>query len=576
MSPPHRTTLAIALLFLTGAGRAGGQYLRVITGTSTVVGQDVAVDAADNVYVTGGFGGNAIFDAAGASLASVGLKDVFLASYDAAGALRWHFGVGGVLGGPGLDDEGMAVSVSPAGDVYVAGYFRGEADFDPGPGEARLMSAGFRDAFVASYTAEGAFRWARRFGGAADDMALGIHAGDDEAVYVTGLFRGEATLEPGGGDAVASQGQEDGFLVALGHDGALRWIIPYGGPSVDAGRDVGADADGNVYLLGHFSGRVDFARNSTAGDIDSLNDSQDAVLASYTPDGGFRWAFPLGGPQADGGLGLAVDAAGNGYVTGHFVGRMDFDPDDFNEFELTSAGASDLYLARYTAAGGFVWARQAGSGFARGADVAVSPAGPVYVTGFFSGTIFPDPQSTFSLTSIDEQDVILASYDPAGAFRWAGGIGGSFAEFGTGVAANAAGQVFLTGFFESDTDFDPGEGALVRTSGGDVDAFVVRYEVDGTLAVSVEPAPAAPESFMDVYPNPAWDRIHVVLPRPNADVQRLELVDALGRRVRVVDGLAGRAATVTLDVHDLPAGVYVVRIIRQAGVASRSVVVSGR
>ena len=570
----YRAIAIISLCFLWGHIELYGQYLQLISGTASVLSHDVAVDPAGNAYVTGSFEGNAVFDGAGAVLSSVGLKDIFVAKYDVAGTLQWQFHIGGVLGGPGLDDEGLAISVSGEGNVFVAGYFQGEADFDPGPEAVLLTSAGFRDAFIASYTSDGLLRWAKRFGGSADDIAYGVNADDENAVYVAGLFRDEADLNGGGVSTVTSAGEEDGFVLSLRHDGISNWILPYGSSSVDAGRDVGVDAAGNVYVLGHFSGFVDFAPNSTAGELPSLNGSQDVVLASYTPVGSFRWALPLGGAQQDAGLGLAVDAAGNSFLTGHFVGQVDFDPDESNEFSLTSVGARDLYVARYNTVGAFVWARQAGSGFAEGNDIAVSVSGDVAVTGFYSGTIFPDPQSTFSLNSKDEQDVVLANYDAGGAFRWAGSIGGSFAEFGSGVAFDAEDRVYLTGFFETEADFDPGEGEVILTSAGALDAFLVRYGANGALPVSVEDALPTNAGFMvEVYPNPAQGRVHVVLSTGYHVISEIEMVDVLGRSVRTIkklDGLIGEKTTLSFDLSDLTPGVYYVRVKGPSNTASRA------
>ena len=424
------------------------------------------------------------------------------------------------------------------------------------------------------------FRWAKRFGSTADDMAFGINATDSQAIYFTGLFREEADFGPDDDTpAVSSLGQEDGFLTSVNSTGTINWVIPYGGPSVDSGREVDVDGEGNVYLLGHFSARVDFGLNSSAGEITSLNNSQDAVLTSYTREGSFRWAFPLGGPQQDGGLGLAVDASGNCFVTGHFVGKMDFDPSDTAEMSLTSSGARDWYIARYSSLGDFSWVRQTGSGFAQGDAIALTPSGHVVVSGFYSGTIFPDPTSVFSLTSQGDQDIMLASYEKDGSFRWASGIGGNLAEFSSGIAVNAANQVYLSGFFEGVTDFDPGADTETRTSAGEVDGFLVRYDTDGALAVSTESEHeiAQRSPFMELYPNPAQQRVHVVLALDNTPVHEVEMVDILGRQVRVIDrleGLLGAETTISMDVADMPAGVYFVRIKNDQMVESRSFIVA--
>ena len=141
--------------------------------------------------------------------------------------------------------------------------------------------------------------------------------------------------------------------------------LEYGGTSIDSGKDLGVDAAGNIYLLGEFSDEADFDPSANEFLLSSANRSLDVVVASYTNNGAFRWAIHFGSGQADGASGLAVDALGRTYVTGHFIGLVDFDPGN-EEASLTSSGARDAYVARYLENGQFDWVFQMGSGFAEG------------------------------------------------------------------------------------------------------------------------------------------------------------------------------------------------------------------
>ena len=76
----------------------------------------------------------------------------------------WVFGVGGLE-----YDQATDVAIDAAGNVYAVGRFNGTVDFDPGPGTAELTSAGGSDAFVAKYSPNGTYLWARQMGGPASD-----------------------------------------------------------------------------------------------------------------------------------------------------------------------------------------------------------------------------------------------------------------------------------------------------------------------------------------------------------------------------------------------------------------------
>jgi hypothetical protein len=125
------------------------------------------VDAAGHVDVTGSFQGTADFNPGqgGYTLTSAGGNDAFVCQFDAAGNFVWAR----QLGGSG-NSECSFGAVDAAGNIYVAGGFYGTVDFDPGPGTAKLTSAGDEDGFVWKLDAAGNFGWARRMGGAATDQ----------------------------------------------------------------------------------------------------------------------------------------------------------------------------------------------------------------------------------------------------------------------------------------------------------------------------------------------------------------------------------------------------------------------
>ncbi|MEM8488228.1 MAG: T9SS type A sorting domain-containing protein [Bacteroidota bacterium] len=564
-----RIILASCLL-LSLTTQATAQYLSQIESFSTVVSNDVAIDAAGNAYVTGSISGSTEFLSSGSTTAaftlqSIGLKDVFVAKYDPAGDPVWGFSIGGIAAGPGIDDEGLAIEVSSAGHVFVTGYFQGTADFDPGNGVAEITSNGFRDAFMASYTADGELRWARGFGGTADDRGQDVGVHSTSAVVFTGFFRETGTLSSDPTDAVTSAGEEDGYVISMDPEANLNWLFHYGDFSVDKGNRIATDDAGNVYLLGVFSRNANLDPSGSADALSSLNGSQDGVLASYTPAGVFRWAIPIGGAQLDGTTGLAVDAAGNAFLTGFFIGTVDFAPLNGPQ-EVTSTGR-DQYIARYTPTGTLAWVFPLGTGFAQGSDIGLNSNGDLIVSGFFAGEIFPNPQSTLRLTSNGEQDLLLASYDSNGSFRWANALGGPLTEVPTGVALNEAGNAYLTGYFQDEVDFDVGADTLLLASAGSFDGFVARFAPNGSISVANENEPPLATTQFTVYPNPAVNRVILNLTPGNTGADKIEIVDLLGRIVytRAYSRWAGISQQLDIPVSNLPAGVYIIRMQNEPG-----------
>ena len=133
--------------------------------------------------------------------------------------------------------------------------------------------------------------------------------------------------------------------------GQLRWAKRRGGTSADNGKAITTDGSGNVLVGGSFTGTVDFGGGAlSSGGMD------DAFLAKYLPDGTPVWSRRMGGTGNDGVTGIALDRSGNAFVTGYFQNAV-----DFGGGALSSAGLNDIFVAKYSATGGFLWAKRFGS-----------------------------------------------------------------------------------------------------------------------------------------------------------------------------------------------------------------------
>jgi Beta-propeller repeat len=324
------------LLWATAAG-----------GISEDLGLGIATDAQGNSYVTGDFFGPATFGEGEANetvLSSVGFTDVFVAKYASNGTLLWATSAGGANG----NDTGRGIATDVRGNSYVTGDFRGPATF--GEGEANetvLSNAGNFDVFMAKYARDGTLLWATSTEGESESRGEGIATDARGNSHVTGSFSGTAIF--GAGEAnetvLSDAGSEDVFVAKYARDGSLRWATRAGGES---GAGIATDPRGNSYVTGSFIGSTTFGAGEANETVLSSPDNFDVFVAKYARAGTLLWATSAGDPdETDQGLEIATDARGNSYVIGDFRGTATFGAGEDNETVLSSAGESDLFVAKY-------------------------------------------------------------------------------------------------------------------------------------------------------------------------------------------------------------------------------------
>jgi hypothetical protein len=179
---------------------------------------------------------------------------------------------------------------------------------------------------------------------------------------------------------------------------------------------------------------------------------------------------------------VAVDSSGNVYITGVFRNTVDFDPGN-GVVSKTSAGGSDVYLAKYNACGQLDWAQAWGAASNdEGLSVIVDSANGVYVCGTFKDTVDFDPGSgTENHSANGVFDVFLSKFDSNGNFQWVGTWGGILRESAEEVGVDSSNNVYVTGYFEDTVDFDPGGGSASRTSAGGPDAYISKFNSSGAF-----------------------------------------------------------------------------------------------
>lgn len=210
---------------------------------------------------------------------------------------------------------------------------------------------------------------------------------------------------------------------------------------------------------------------NTAGDSPYSNTATATTQGVAAGGGTQLWATRFSGIGAFDNayaMSLAVDALGNSVVAGSFQRTV-----GFGGASLTSAGAGDVFVVRYSPTGQHLWSQRFGGtadDVAQG--VAVDASGNVFVTGYFSGSV---SFGGTALTAVGQTDVFLAKYSPAGVHQWSRSFGGFNPDRGYSVAVDAGGNIVIAGYLVGTVDF--GGGPL--TSAGLADTFVAKFSNAG-------------------------------------------------------------------------------------------------
>jgi hypothetical protein len=340
-------------------------------------------------------------------------------------------------------------------------------------------------------------------GGVGGDLGYGIAVDAAGNAYVTGSTESSNFPTTTGAHRTNFQGGvADAFVAKLNPTGtALLYSTFLGGSGYDEGYGIAVDAAGNAYVTG-YTDSTNFPTTTGAFQATyGVGGFADAFVTKLSPTGnGLIYSTYLGGDNLDEGNGIAVDAAGNAYVTGD-ANSANF-PTTPGSFQTALGGGtcfggpcSDAFVTKLNPTGTallystFLGGRGNEGGFDSG-GIAVDAAGNAYVTGATRSANFPTvsafqtiygggtcgvPPNTFPCG-----DAFVTKLNPAGsALVYSTYLGGSAEDDSRGIAVDAAGNAYVTGTTFS-TDFPTTPNAFQTTFGGYDDAFVTKFNPNGT------------------------------------------------------------------------------------------------
>jgi hypothetical protein len=484
----------------------GIHWTTFLGGSANEDGAGVAVDAAGNTYVAGttqspDFPTVGAFRRTGAAQNS---SDVFVTKLNPNGnGLVYST----FVGGSNLD-FGRRIAIDAAGNAYVTGQTKSSNFPTTGGAFSRALhippncprcATDNTDGFAFKLNAAGsALAYSTYLGGTDYDDPRGIAVDGSGNAYVAGDTLSLDYPTTAGAFQRTLRGQYDEFVTKLNPTGsALAYSTFVGGTQVDNGERIAVDSTGSAYVVG-FSSSADFP--TTAGAFDrTANGAFDVTVTKLSPAGSaLVYSTFLGGSGFDTGSGLAVDGAGNAFVSGG-AGSTDF-PTTPGAFDTSSDG-SDAFVTKLSPTGSAaVYSTVVGGTDGDGANgVALDPAGDAWFSGTTGSVSYPVTADAADATFDGGVDGLITELNPAGsALLYSTFLGGSGSDVGTDLGRGPAGDVFVTGTTSS-MDFPATVGAFDTVFNGDPlvfwgDAFVTRLSLSRTTSAPVapQPVPAAP------------------------------------------------------------------------------------
>ncbi|HEX8517571.1 MAG TPA: SBBP repeat-containing protein [Bacteroidia bacterium] len=377
--------------------------------------EDIVTDAVGNSYVTGIGRGTS------------GTNDYITIKYNNAGVQQWVAQYNGT--GSGLD-AAHAIAVDTFGNVYVTGWSDGGA------------TTGYDYATI-KYNASGVQQWVARYNNSTNgtDEAWDVAVDYAGNVYVTGTSDGTGTNSAATTVKYNSAGAQ---LYAQRYNGA--------GGDIDAGYAIYVDrATGVAYVTG-------YTFQSAAADFDF-------ITLKYNAAGTQQWATRYNGPgnNYDEARSIAVDAAGNVYVTGYT--------------QTTVLTNYDYATVKYNSAGVQQWAQNyngTGNDFDRANAIRLDAANNIYVTGRSIGA------------SPAAEDIVTIKYNNAGTQKWLAryGAGSNVYDEGKALVVDGTGNVYVTGY--SNNDY-----ATIKYDSTGVQQWLTKYNgtgnnVDQAVGIAID------------------------------------------------------------------------------------------
>lgn len=369
-----------------------------------------------------------------------------------------------------------AVATDGSGNVYVAGQFYVEADFEPGAGTNSLSGSGY-DGFLLKLNSSGDVQWVKQFesNSSVNLNAIAIDASNN--IYVTGTHQGTIDLDPGTGTNTVTATGSKYRLVLVKLDDSGDYISGYStmeSSFMDAVH-LSLDNNGDVIIGGHYFSTisVQFADASPASYTSVSRTGYVLRLNATTETRGALWKFDGNGDDYV--TDVSFDASNNMYVAGYFETDIDVNPYSATT-TITSNGGEDGFIIKMSSGGAFNRVSRLGGSSDDRVTKIYAEDGYVHAIGTFQGTVDFDPYTGTTNKVANGTD----------GYIWTINTNNQFTTLDRAQILTASGTVLMSGYkrssdsdivvgsFEGTLDADPSASKASHISAGASDIFQVR------------------------------------------------------------------------------------------------------
>ncbi|TXB66864.1 T9SS type A sorting domain-containing protein [Vicingus serpentipes] len=304
--------------------------------------------------------------------------------------------------------------------------------------------------------------WAQIHEGALQFYTSSSVVGENNSLYSIGYFDGIVEF---GQDTLISNGGLDIFITKIDSNGNYLWSKSIGSFGDEQGIAINRDSENNYYIVGYFSGSVDFDPNTGINELTS-----DYGICPFTikidSEGNLLWAGHINSKGASDLSSSIVSTSTGVYVIGQFSDSADFDP-NIGTYYLYPENSSGLFIQKLDkTTGNLLWVKQISSSYVFSRSVKIDGNENLYIYGMYNGTIDldPNPSNLINRTTNGQSDLFLLKLDLNGNFLNAVTIGGIDHDESTNFHISETNELILLGRFRETVDFNPGLGVDYKTS----------------------------------------------------------------------------------------------------------------
>lgn len=532
--------------------------------------QRICVDGAGDVIIANMYyGQNILIDTY--TLTNVGVQpntttDNFVVKHDASGNVLWAKNFGS-----SLSDIVNDVCVDASNNIYITGTLIGATSATTGvifAGSQTNLTGQSGDMYLAKLDPNGNVLWIRGANGSDNETGRSVCTDASGNVFVAGMSA-SSTFDVSGttftNNAVTFG--RDIFVAKYDPMGNLIWARQGGGPNHEYVHSIAADQAGNVVVVGQFDspimvlGPLTLNNTTPTTTTNPYANISDIFIAKYDGSGNVIWARSAGSTRLDYIHSVNIDANNDILVCGEYQGKtLSFGSIVLNNTD-TLGYETDVFVAKYNAAGSLQWARTHGGIMDENAyGISTDASGNCYVIGEFQSTAMSFGNITLTNTVPPGFDIFIGKYDTNGNVLGATAVYGNGSEIANSVSCDGNGNVYILGYFSAFVSNTIHFGPVEQVSTTDNSVFLAKFS-GSSMPTSIGSVSKDKSSF-SLFPNPAQNSCR--LASALNGTYNLKFYMGNGALVKELKLVSVQNGDSLIDTSDLPDGIYLLQLIAES------------